>query len=41
MLVSGSLGLLRLKIFYQRARPTLRPTLGTFFMLVGSTTASR
>ena len=35
----GSLGLLRLKNFYQRVHaPTLGTTLGTFFMLAGSIT---
>jgi multicomponent K+:H+ antiporter subunit G len=35
----GSLGLLRLKNFYQRVHaPTLGTTLGTFFMLLGSIT---
>lgn len=37
----GSLGLLRLKNFYQRVHaPTLGTTLGTFFMLAGSITCS-
>jgi multicomponent K+:H+ antiporter subunit G len=36
---TGSLGLLRLKNFYQRVHaPTLGTTLGTFFMLAGSIT---
>ncbi|OJY89882.1 MAG: potassium:proton antiporter [Lysobacterales bacterium 63-13] len=37
----GSLGLLRLKNFYQRVHaPTLGTTLGTFFMLAASITCS-